>query len=74
MPIYDFACRSCGRTFDELVRPDTRVACPGCGGGEVERQLSLPARPSTAGKPADWSSLGPPQGGCCGGGCHTHTH
>ena len=75
MPIYDFSCRDCGRAFDELVRADTRVHCPACGGTRVERTLSLPARPAMAGKPADFSGLGPPPGGgCCGGGCHGHSH
>jgi hypothetical protein len=37
--------------------------------------MSLTARPAGAGKPADYSRLGPPPGGgCCGGGCHTHNH
>jgi hypothetical protein len=40
----------------------------------VERRMSLPARPATAGKPADFSKLGPPPGGCCGGACHSHNH
>ncbi|HEV8197343.1 MAG TPA: zinc ribbon domain-containing protein [Gemmatimonadales bacterium] len=75
MPIYDFSCLDCGRTFDELMRSDTRVECPGCGGARVERILSLPARPASAGKPADFSRLGPPPGGgCCGGGCQGHSH
>jgi len=75
MPIFDFACRECGRTFEELVRSDTVVSCPACASRQVERKLSLPARPAMAGKPADFSGLGPPaDGGCCGGACHGHTH
>jgi putative FmdB family regulatory protein len=75
MPIYDFACRDCGRTFEELVRSDTVVSCPACSSSRVERTLSLPARPAMAGKPADLSGLGPPPGGgCCGGACHGHAH
>ncbi|HEV8358615.1 MAG TPA: zinc ribbon domain-containing protein [Gemmatimonadales bacterium] len=75
MPIYDYDCRDCGRAFDELVRSDTRVSCPACGSAAVERKVSLPARPATAGKPADYSRLGPPPGGgCCGGACHSPQH
>ncbi|NOT08371.1 MAG: zinc ribbon domain-containing protein [Gemmatimonadales bacterium] len=75
MPVFDFGCRECGRAFDELVRADTTVICPACGSLEVERKLSVPARPATAGKPPDFSRLGPPPGsGCCGGGCHGHAH
>jgi putative FmdB family regulatory protein len=75
MPIYDYGCRSCGREFEELVRADTRVACPGCGGGAVDRRLSLPAPPMTAARPMDCSTLGQaPPGGCCGGGCQSPLH
>ncbi len=75
MPIYNYRCAGCGAEFEQLVRADTKVACPGCHGRELERLMSLTARPASAGKPADFSRLGPPPGGgCCGGGCHTHHH
>ncbi len=75
MPIYDYACRKCGETFEELVRSDTLVSCPGCGSRAVERRLSVPAPPVTAGKAADFGRLGPPPGdGCCGGACHGPGH
>ncbi|MEC8945159.1 MAG: zinc ribbon domain-containing protein [Chloroflexota bacterium] len=44
MPILEYACESCGNHFDKLIRgmnvsnPD--VACPSCGGNEVEKQVS----------------------------------
>ena len=75
MPIYDYGCRECGRAFEELVRSDTIVSCPGCGSAAVERRLSVPAPPVTSARPADWSRLGPPPGdGCCGGACHGPVH
>ena len=78
MPIYTYRCAGCGTEFEQLVRSDTRVACPDCQGRKLERMMSLTARPpssTSAGKPADYSRLGPPPGGgCCGGGCHTHNH
>ncbi|MGH7527183.1 MAG: FmdB family zinc ribbon protein [Gemmatimonadales bacterium] len=75
MPIYNYRCAGCGAEFEQLVRADTKVACPGCRGGKLERLVWLTARPASAGKPADFSRLGPPPaGGCCGGGCHTHHH
>jgi putative FmdB family regulatory protein len=41
MPLYDFACRSCGETFEGLVRPERpAVTCPKCGGTELERMPS----------------------------------
>jgi putative FmdB family regulatory protein len=83
MPIYTYRCNACHAEFDQLVRSETKVACPECDGRKLERLISLTARPASSGKPADPSAklgaglsrLGPPPGGgCCGGGCHTHNH
>jgi putative FmdB family regulatory protein len=52
MPIYEYACRSCGREFEELVRGDERPACPSCGNIEVEKQLSAPAAHTSSGQSA----------------------
>lgn len=44
MPIYEYRCRSCGRDFEELARSMENpqdLACPHCGGADVERQLSV---------------------------------
>jgi putative FmdB family regulatory protein len=45
VPIYEFACESCGHRFEELVGSHVGleaadVACPECGSAKVERQLS----------------------------------
>ena len=75
MPIYNYRCTACGAEFEQLVRSDTRVTCPDCKGRKLDRLMSLPAAPAGAGKPADFSRLGPPPGGgCCGGSCHSHQH
>jgi putative FmdB family regulatory protein len=77
MPIYSYRCSACDTAFEQLVRGDTRVACPECQGRKLERLISLPARSASAGKAAapDLSRLGPPAGGgCCGGACHSHRH
>jgi putative FmdB family regulatory protein len=57
VPIYEFACQSCGRPFEELVWSSAEIAdvvCPECGGRDVVRKVSLFAsigggRASTAG-------------------------
>jgi len=41
MPIYDFTCRGCGHTFEELVLKRT-PACPSCRSEDLERLLSMP--------------------------------
>jgi putative FmdB family regulatory protein len=76
MPIYDYRCGGCGARFELLVRGEQQVTCPQCSGDNLERLMSLTARPATGGKPADYSRLGPPAGGggCCGGGCGSHSH
>jgi putative FmdB family regulatory protein len=76
MPIYEYECAACATRFEELVRgPDAAVACPDCGGGEVQRLLSTFAGVGPSGAPAM------PQhprfahraaGGCCGGACGHH--
>jgi putative FmdB family regulatory protein len=45
VPIYEFACESCGHRFEELVgshvgRQVADVACAECGSAKVERQVS----------------------------------
>lgn len=43
MPLYDYRCRSCGKTF-ELLRQmqdaERDLECPACHSEEVERLLS----------------------------------
>jgi putative FmdB family regulatory protein len=46
MPIYEYACAPCGKTFEELVirrSDEADVRCPACGSAEVARQMSRPA-------------------------------
>ncbi|MFZ5624573.1 MAG: FmdB family zinc ribbon protein [Gemmatimonadota bacterium] len=75
MPIYEFACGDCSAVFETLVRNGTRVACPACRSEKVERLMSAPAaHRGSAGGAQDFSCLGPPAGGCCGGACHGHSH
>ena len=75
MPIFDYQCNACEARFETLVRSDTKVECPSCGGAKVTKLLSIPAAPAGAGKRTDFSSLGPPKsGGCCGGSCGGHSH
>lgn len=43
MPIFDFRCLDCNKTFELLVKAATQPACPTCGGQKLEKQVSLPA-------------------------------
>lgn len=45
MPIYDYRCNDCNKTFELLVRSSTIPACPVCAGQHLEKLLSQPAAP-----------------------------
>jgi len=68
MPLYEYACRECQHSFEELVLNGEQVACPQCHSDHLERRWSVPARPRQQA-----ASL--PLGGCdpglppCGPGC-----
>lgn len=54
MPIYEYKCKSCEKTFEALRRMsqgDTPAPCPTCGGEETMRLLSLIAAPAKNGGP-----------------------
>lgn len=43
MPLYEYHCRQCGKSFELLRRmqeADRRLKCPHCGSTGVERQFS----------------------------------
>ena len=42
MPLFDFACRKCGKQFEALVRTGTKPKCEACGNEDLERLFSLP--------------------------------
>ena len=39
MPLFDFRCRTCGKTSEILVRTGDSPACPHCGGADLDKQL-----------------------------------
>jgi putative FmdB family regulatory protein len=43
VPIFEYACRACGRQFEQLVRTGDTPACPACASQDLEKQLSIPA-------------------------------
>jgi len=43
MPLYEFQCTKCDRSFEELVRGATAVSgirCPECGSDHIRRKVS----------------------------------
>ena len=72
MPIYEYACLTCGAHFEKLVHGQVKVACPSCEGERVNRQLSVVGVRTGSrfsNEPAGAAGGG---GGCCGGGCGCH--
>lgn len=49
MPLFEFSCKSCSQSFEELLRSSDAIAevtCPVCGGHEVNKKVSrIAARP-----------------------------
>jgi putative FmdB family regulatory protein len=75
VPIYEFACRSCDRRFEELVKLNgstVAATCPHCGSADAQRLLSMFAVGSASQAKPDWSSATGNGGGCCGGACGCH--
>jgi putative FmdB family regulatory protein len=53
MPIYEYACKACHRTFEELVlrrSDEADVRCPACQGRRVEKRMSRPAAARSGGE------------------------
>lgn len=44
MPLFDFYCTNCAKTFELLVKASSTPVCPGCG-GEIAKQVSCPVAP-----------------------------
>lgn len=71
MPIYEFACKTCGHRFDFLAK---RVSmspevCPECGSRELRKQVSVfSAGVRSGGGDASDGRPSCPAGTCCPGG------
>jgi putative FmdB family regulatory protein len=66
MPLFEYACRSCGHKFEFLTRAGHAPTCPACTSVELEKQLSVFAvRAPSSGLS---SSMPAPTGACgmCG--------
>ncbi|HJR58527.1 MAG TPA: zinc ribbon domain-containing protein, partial [Vicinamibacterales bacterium] len=39
MPVFEFQCRDCERSFESFVTAERKPACPACGGANLLKQL-----------------------------------
>jgi putative FmdB family regulatory protein len=71
MPIYEYVCRKCGQEFEALIRGQEKASCPGCGGGQLTKKISVAAGHVRGGSPAcparEMGACNMPT--CGGGGC-----
>jgi putative FmdB family regulatory protein len=76
MPIFEYACRDCGRQFEAFVTASRTASCPGCSGENLSKLLS---RPGMVGSGEQRTGPSMPAGGGCGAGgascaCRMNTH
>ena len=66
MPLFEYACRGCGRQFEAFVTTARAAACPSCEGTDLQKLLSSPGMVGTAGR-KDTEAFGGcrAQGGHC---------
>jgi putative FmdB family regulatory protein len=82
MPIYEYRCANCDRSFEAFVRPgDDSAQCPHCNGSKLTREMSTFASRSNGDSASavasaitnSGTSNGFTGGGGCGsGGCGCH--
>ena len=84
MPIYEYRCADCDRSFEALVRAGhhDQAECPACHGAHLKREMSVFAarvgngNGAAAAQEAVANGAAGSAGGCCGGcgagacGCH----
>jgi putative FmdB family regulatory protein len=53
MPIYEFVCTECNKSFEDLVFSLSKideVVCPACGGSQVKKKMStFASKPASGG-------------------------
>jgi len=75
MPIYEYHCADCDRSFESYVRPGAHeTECPTCHGENIARELSVFAAARATSGAMNGGDAGGGRGamgggGCCGGGC-----
>ena len=67
MPIYEYQCQSCNKTFDHhshTMNPPAAAECPGCKSKDTRRRLSVFAVAASSPNPA--GAGGHQHSGMCG--------
>jgi len=76
MPIYDYKCNTCGKTYDvfhKVREVVDDVVCPSCESKNHTRLLSAPNVSMGGSSSSSFGDYSPASscetGGCCGGSC-----
>jgi len=76
MPIFEYRCGKCEKTFEvlHLAGRDNEALCPDCGSSDIKKLISAPFLPSSVGRPANddigrCCSSNPGENGCASGSC-----
>src|SRR5579859_973746 len=65
MPLYEYACKDCGKNFEALVTGSQKPHCPACESAQLEQQYSAFAVGATGGK-GRFGKSATRQSGACG--------
>ena len=66
MPLFEYACRGCGRQFEAFVTASRAATCPACQGADLQKLHSSPGMVGTGGRrEAEAFSGCKSQGGQC---------
>jgi len=50
MPLFEYACRGCGRHFEAFVTASREATCPSCESADLQKLLSSPGMVGAAGR------------------------
>jgi putative FmdB family regulatory protein len=68
MPIFEYRCDDCGKTFETFVTAQRAPECPGCHSDNLAKLLSSPGLVGAGNGRTEARSL-PMSGGCGAGTC-----
>ncbi len=66
MPIFEYVCKDCSRTFEALVMDSKQPECPACHGRHLEQLLSTFAPRASSAAPSGAPSPCGAGAGACG--------
>lgn len=79
MPIYEYRCKACNYTFEDLVFGDEKPSCPKCHSTDTEKMISRCSCRLADGTPDSFDLPSAPASGggcagCSGGNCASCGH